>query len=146
MDTLSVTTQPSSRKDTARQGKESFQYAALWAMYAAYATVVLMPIAALISLYEWARHRNMPFTPYEPRLLDIFIMAWEFSSRWSPSSGISIGLRSASWPSSSTNRRRWQSSADRTLLRNVYLARCRSGLLVRQPFGPCLAVFGEVRA
>src|SRR3569623_182543 len=73
-------------------------------------------------------------------------MAWEFSSRWSPSSGISIGLRSASWPSSSTNRRRWQSSADRTLPRNVFLERCRSGLLVRQPFGPCLAVFGEVRA
>src|SRR3569623_1288767 len=73
-------------------------------------------------------------------------MAWESWSRWSPSSGISIGLRSASWPSSSTNRRRWQSSADRTLPRNVFLERCRAGLRVRHPFGPCLAVFGEVRA
>src|SRR3569832_2514027 len=76
MDTLSVTTQPSSRKDTAGQDKKGFQYGALWAMYAAYATVVLMPIAALISLYEWARHRNAPFSPYEPRLLAISHYRW----------------------------------------------------------------------
>lgn len=76
MDTLGVTTQSSSRMDMARQGKEGFQYAMLWAMYAAYATVVLMPIAALISFYEWARHRNVPFTPYEPRMLAISHYRW----------------------------------------------------------------------
>lgn len=48
----------------------------VWIAYAFYASVILMPIGALISLYEWRRDRKMTLLPYEPGLFAVAHHRW----------------------------------------------------------------------
>ena len=48
----------------------------VWIAYVCYASVILMPIGALISLYEWRRDRKVALVPYEPRYLALAHHRW----------------------------------------------------------------------
>lgn len=60
----------------AHVGRDRNDHLLVWIAYACYASVVLMPIGALISLYEWRRDRNMALLPYQPRLFAVAHHRW----------------------------------------------------------------------
>lgn len=52
------------------------RYVLAWVAYLCYASVVLIPVGALISLYEWWRNRKVPLVPYESHLLAMTHHRW----------------------------------------------------------------------
>lgn len=58
------------------QKVERARYVLVWAAYLCYATLILIPVGAAISLYEWWRDRKAPLLPYQPRLLAMAHHRW----------------------------------------------------------------------
>src|SRR3569832_1821224 len=58
------------------QKVERAQYVLVWAAYLCYASLILIPLGAAISLYEWWRDRKAPLLPYAPRLLAVAHHRW----------------------------------------------------------------------
>lgn len=55
---------------------ERSHYILLWLAYISYATLVLMPVGAAISLYQWWRHRQVSMASYEPYMLKMTHYKW----------------------------------------------------------------------
>lgn len=70
MDTLTMESRPPVQK------AEHTRYFLVWFAYVCYVTVVLMPVGAVISVYEWWRNRNIRLNAYEPNLLATAHYRW----------------------------------------------------------------------